>query len=318
MKIILAGPYPDGTKEQFEHLLPGHDIVPVNDQKAYEEMEDGDCVIVRVLKTPAEVIQTKKNLKAIIRWGAGYDSVDIEAAGKAGIMVANMPGVNAYAVSELAVALMLSAGRRVIDQNRLTHDGIWNNKLYAKQMTTLNHKTVGVIGGGHIGRMVAGQVQNFGADVVYYDAFRMNEEKEAEFHMKYLPLEELIKVSDVITIHVPLLESTRHIIGKQEIESMKDGVILVNTARGGLIDDQALAEALVSGKVAAAGLDCVEDENLEENPLAKMSNVILTPHMGGTSNDLADEMIPKIAAQIEMLAETGKIQNIVNQEYLQG
>ena len=165
--------------------------------------------------------------------------------------------------------------------------------------------------------MVAGQVQNFGADVVYYDAFRMNEEKEEEFHMKYLPLEELVKVSDVITIHVPLLESTRHIIGKQEIESMKNGVILINTARGGLIDDQALAEALVSGKVAAAGLDCVEDENLEENPLAKMSNVILTPHMGGTSNDLADEMIPKIASQIKMLAEVGKIQNIVNQQYLQ-
>ena len=94
--------------------------------------------------------------------------------------------------------------------------------------------------------------------------FNMNEEKEEEFHMKYLPLEELVKVSDVITIHVPLLESTRHIIGKQEIESMKNGVILINTARGGLIDDQALAEALVSGKVAAAGLDCVEDENLEE------------------------------------------------------
>lgn len=317
MKIILAGPYPDGTKEQFERLLPDHDFISVSDQKVYGEMEDGDCVIVRVLKTPAEVIRAKKNLKAIIRWGVGYDSVDIEAAGKAGIMVANMPGVNAYAVSELAVALMLSAGRRVIDQNRLTHDGIWNNKLYAKQMTTLNHKTVGVIGGGHIGRMVAGQVQNFGADVVYYDAFRMNEEKEEEFHMKYLPLEELVKVSDVITIHVPLLESTRHIIGKQEIESMKNGVILINTARGGLIDDQALAEALVSGKVAAAGLDCVEDENLEENPLAKMSNVILTPHMGGTSNDLADEMIPKIASQIKMLAEVGKIQNIVNQQYLQ-
>ena len=96
-----------------------------------------------------------------------------------------------------------------------------------------------------------------------------------------------------------------------------NGVILINTARGGLIDDQALAEALVSGKVAAAGLDCVEDENLEENPLAKMSNVILTPHMGGTSNDLADEMIPKIASQIKMLAEVGKIQNIVNQQYLQ-
>lgn len=316
MKVILAGPYPEGTKEKFEELLPEHTLIPVNDQKEYEEMEEGDCIIVRVLKTPAEAIRPKKNLKAIIRWGAGYDSVDIEEAGRKGVITANMPGVNAYAVSELAVALMLSAGRRVIDQNRLTHDGIWNNKLYSKQMATLNHKTVGIIGGGHIGRMVAGQVQKFGAEVVYYDAYRMNEEKETENGMKYLPLEDLIKVSDVISLHVPLLESTRHIIGKEQIDNMKQGVILINTARGGLIDDQALVEALASGKVAAAGLDCVENENLEENPLARMSNVILTPHMGGTSNDLADEMIPKIAEQVKLLAETGKVQNIVNQKYL--
>ena len=227
-----------------------------------------------------------------------------------------MPGVNAYAVAELAVGLMIAAGRKVIDQNRLTHDGIWDNKLYAPQMTSLNHKTVGVIGGGNIGRKVATEVQSFGANVIYYDAFRLSEEREKEFHMEYKPLEELVKEADVITLHVPLLDSTKHIIGEKQFEEMKDHVIIVNTARGGLIDDEALAKALVNGKVAAAGLDCVENENLQENSLARMSNVILTPHMGGSSNDLAAEMIPKIAEQIKNLEMTGTIGNVVNKEYL--
>ena len=173
-----------------------------------------------------------------------------------------------------------------------------------------------VIGGGNIGRKVATEVQSFGANVIYYDAFRLSEEREKEFHMEYKPLEELVKEADVITLHVPLLDSTKHMIGEKQFEEMKDHVIIVNTARGGLIDDEALAKALVNGKVAAAGLDCVENENLQENSLARMSNVILTPHMGGSSNDLAAEMIPKIAEQIKNLEMTGTIGNVVNKEYL--
>ena len=316
MKVILAGPYPAGTLEQFKTLLPEHEILPVTKQEEYEAMTEGECIIVRVLKTPASVMETKQDLKAVIRWGAGYDSVDIEAAGKLGVQVANMPGVNAYAVSELAVALMLAAGRKIMDQNRLTHDGIWNNKLYSEKMMTLNHKTVGIIGGGNIGRRVASQVRGFGAQVLYYDAFRLKEEQEREFHMTYVPLEELIRKADVITLHVPLLDSTRHMIGEAQLASMKDGVILVNTARGGLIDDAALAKALASGKVAAAGLDCVEEEALDKNPLAGMQNVILTPHIGGTSNDLAEEMVPRIAEQVKRLGESGEVKNVVNMQFL--
>lgn len=316
MKVILAGTYPDGTLERFRELLPDHKLIPVTAQGDYENMTEGDCVIVRVLKTTAAVIEKKKNLKAVIRWGAGYDSVDIEAAGKQGVMVANMPGVNAYAVAELAVALMLGIVRKIPDQNRLTHDGVWNNKLYSEQMTTLNHKVVGIIGGGNIGRRVATQVQNFGAEVIYYDAVRLEKDLEDQFHMQYEPLSELIRAADIISLHVPLSSNTKHMIGERELQEMKDGVIIINTARGGLIDDEALIRALEAGKVAAAGLDCVENENLAENPLAAMDHVILTPHMGGTSNDLAREMIPRIAEQIRRLETTGKLENIVNNMYL--
>lgn len=261
-------------------------------------------------------MERKKSLRAVIRWGAGYDSVDIKAAGRLGIYVANMPGVNAYAVAEHTLGLMIAAGRNLIVQNRLTHDGVWDNKLYAAQISTLKHKTVGIVGGGNIGRLVAVQVRACGAEVIYYDACRLPEETERRFGIEYRPLEELIQVSDIITLHIPLLDSTRHIINEERIARMKENVILINTARGGLIDEAALAKALAAKRVAAAGLDCVEDEDLTRNPLARMSNVIITPHVGGTSNDLQDEMVPQIAAQIKKLSDTGTLDHIVNGEYL--
>lgn len=316
MKVILAGPYPEGTLEQFQRLMPEEEFIPVTTQEDFEKMTEGDVIVVRVLKTPISVMKAKNNLRAIIRWGAGYDSVDIEAAGRMGIYVANTPGVNAYAVAEHALGLMIAAGRKIIDQNRLTHDGIWDNRLYASQASTLNHKTVGIIGGGNIGRRVAVQVRACGAEAVYYDACRLTKETEQQYQMTYMPLEELIRLSDIITLHIPLLDSTRHMINEERITQMKDHVILINTARGGLIDDKALAKALACGKVAAAGLDCVEDEDLTQNPLARMSNVIITPHMGGTSNDLPAEMVPQIAMQIKKLSATGTLDHIVNKEFV--
>lgn len=316
MKVILAGPYPAGTFDKFKKLLPNTEFLSVTSQEEYDRLTEGECIVVRVLKTTEQTLQNKKDLKAVIRWGAGYDSVDLEAAGKRQIMVANTPGVNAYAVSELAVALMLAVGRKIVNQNEQTHSGIWNNKLFSEQMTTLNRKTVGIIGGGNIGRRVAAQVQSFGAKTIYYDAFRLDSDTEQSIHMKYVPFEELIQTSDVITLHVPLMDSTRHMIGEKEFESMKQHVILINTARGGLVDDTSLLAALQSGKVGGAGLDCLENENLSENPLAKREDVIITPHMGGTSNDIADEMAPEIAKQIKKLEESGEIDHVVNREYL--
>ena len=129
-------------------------------------------------------------------------------------------------------------------------------------------------------------------------------------------LKQIFEECDYITVHVPFSDKTANIIDAEAIAAMKSDVRVLNFARGGLIDDEALAKALVNGKVAAAGLDCVENENLQENSLARMSNVILTPHMGGSSNDLAAEMIPKIAEQIKNLEMTGTIGNVVNKEYL--
>lgn len=316
MKILLAGPYPLGTLERFQSMLPEHQITPAKTQEEYDSEGEWDAVVVRVLKTPEKTLQNKKGLKALIRWGAGYDSVDIEAAGARGILVANTPGVNSYAVSELAVALMLSVGRCITEQDRLTRQGTWNNKLYADQMVTLNHKTVGIIGGGNIGRRTAMQVQAFGATVIYYDVFRLSVEMEQNFGMTFVSLEALLKNSDVISLHVPLTEGSRHMIGKDEIAMMKDHAILINTARGGLIDDAALKEALEAGRLGGAGLDCVENEDMSVNPLTSFDRVVITPHMGGTSNDLPEEMVPVIVGQLKQFSENGNLDFVVNKEFL--
>ena len=315
MKIALAGPYPAGTLERFQALLPNHTIQPIATQEEYEALTDVECVIVRVLKTPEAVLANKPNLKAVIRWGAGYDSVDIQAAGRRGILVLNTPGVNAYAVAELAVGMMVILNRKVLGFWKNAQQGNWDRGAFIS--LSLNHKTVGIVGGGNIGRRVAALVQALGAQVVYYDAFRLPPEREQELHMTYAPLEELLEQADLVSLHIPLLDSTRHIIGAEQLARMKPTACLVNTARGGLVDDAALLQALQRGQLAGAGLDCVEDE---ASPVTKglmdAPNVLITPHIGGSTADLAGAMIPTIAQIIQTLAEGGESNNVVNREYL--
>ena len=315
MKIALAGPYPAGTLERFQALLPNHTIQPIATQEEYEALTDVECVIVRVLKTPEAVLANKPNLKAVIRWGAGYDSVDIQAAGRRGILVLNTPGVNAYAVAELAVGMMVILNRKVLGFWKNAQQGNWDRGAFSS--LSLNHKTVGIVGGGNIGRRVAALVQAFGAQVIYYDAFRMAPEREQQLDMTYVSLEELVAQSDLISLHVPLLDSTHHIISAEQLSHMKPTACLINTARGGLIDDAALLQALQEGRLAGAGLDCVEDEN---SPVAQRllatPNVLITPHIGGSAADLADAMFPAIAASVQSVAQGGPVEHVVNREFL--
>ncbi|MDU7338416.1 MAG: 2-hydroxyacid dehydrogenase [Clostridium sp.] len=317
MNVILAGPYPTGTLERFQSLLPEHRVTQVLSQEDYNSLTDAECIIVRILKTPEAVIANNPDLKAVIRWGAGYDSVDIEAAGKHGVMVANTPGVNAYAVAELALGLMILLNRKIMGYSRNVQAGNWDRGVYADTSISLNYKTVGLIGGGNIGRRVAALAQALGASVQYYDAYRLPEEVEKQNNMTFVSLEQLLSTSDLISLHVPLLDSTRHIIGAEQLAAMKPSACLLNTARGGLIDEAALVKALKEGNLAGAGLDCVEEEDSETTAqLLQCANVIITPHVGGTTADLADAMIPYIADKITSLAETGTMRDVVNAQWL--
>lgn len=321
MNIAIVGTYPEGTFARFQAELSGCADVALKEiqtQEQFDHLEDADAIVLRILKMPAETIARFPSLKLIMRWGAGFDSVDIKEAGRRGIAVCNTPGANASSVAELAVLLMLAVGRRLICHDRCLHKGIWSKNTFLDQTFTLNHKLVGIIGGGNIGRQVAARVQAFGAQVQYYDPFRLPAETENALGMRYASLEELLATSDVVTLHVPLTDSTTHMIGAGQIAAMKNGAILINTARGGLIDDDAVIAAVNSGKLAGAGIDCVEHEPvLPGNPMLENPNIIVTPHVGGGTADLADAIIPMITENLLALYGKKPLKYVVNAELLQ-
>ena len=319
LKVVLAGTYPAHTYEKLRKLLPEDqfDFVAVDKQEEYDAMTDAEVIILRIFKAPKEVIDRNPDLKMILRWGAGFDSVDIEAAGAKGVLVTNTPGANANAVSELAVTLMLTVYRKILEHTDSLRKGAWSKNTYLNSSFSLFGKLVGIVGGGNIGRQVAAKVQAFGAEVQYYDAFRLPEEMEEKCGMKYVSLEELIRTSDVVTLHVPLLDSTRHMIGADQLRAMKDGAVIINTARGGLVDDKALCAAVKAGKLLGAGLDGVEEEPLPAgHELLTTPGIVVTPHVGGGTADIGDIIMPMLAKDIRDFAATGDCAHVVNRKYL--
>lgn len=317
--VTLVGPYPTGTLERFQAALPANQFTvnAASTQESYDAMTDAEIMILRVFKAPKEMMERNPNLKMIMRWGAGVDSVDLEAAGERGILVTNTPGANANAVSELAVMLMLAVGRKLLCHTENLNSGVWSKNTYLNSSFCVHGKLVGVVGGGNIGRQVAVKVQAFGAEVQYFDTFRLPEETEKKLNMRFVPLEELIRASDIITLHVPLLDSTYHMIGAEQIAQMKDGAILINTARGGLVDDHALAEAVRSGKLLGAGLDGVENEPLPAgDELLQDPNIIVTPHIGGGTGDIADVIIPMLTKDINAFAAGQTPAHVANKQFL--
>lgn len=316
-KVVLAGQYPVSTYEKLRALLPQEqfEVSTVDNQQDYEALTDVDYIIVRILKTPETVLANKPHLKAVIRWGAGFDSVDIEAAGRRGIQVLNTPGVNAYAVAELALGMMITLNRKILGYWHNVQQDNWDRGAFSS--LSLNQKIVGIVGGGNIGRRVAALVQALGARVLYYDAFRMPQQREAELRMTYAPLEELLAQADLVSLHIPLLDSTHHIIGREQLARMKPTACLINTARGGLVDDSALLEALQKGRLAGAGLDCVEQEESHvTKSLLMVPNVLITPHIGGSNTDLADAMVEEITKEIRDLRAGKEGKHVVNRQFL--
>ena len=183
------------------------------------------------------------------------------------------------------------------------------------QTRSLNHKVVGIVGGGHIGRLVALKAQAFGAKTQYYDPFRLKPEMEEQFNLDYVDYETLLATSDVISFHVPLLDSTRHMLNRENIRNVKKGAIIVNTSRSGIVEDAAIVEAKKAGLISGAGLDCTEESPIsKENPLLQDPNIIVTPHVGGTTSDIGDSIIPMIVENLKLMAEGKTLKYVVNQQ----
>lgn len=319
MNIALVGKFPQGTKELFRKLLPEieYDVKTVDTEEEYEKLTEADVIVLRIFKLAEKDIKRNPNLKLIEKWGAGFDTVDIKAAGKAGVPVCNVPGANAYAVSDLAILHMLAVMRNLIKHHENMKKGNWTKNEFMDTTYSLLNKTVGLIGLGSIGKQVAYKAQAFGAKVAYYDVHRLTIEEEQKLQLEYLPFEDLLRNSDVISLHTPLNEQTRNLIGKRELGFMKPTSIIVNTGRGGLIDEKALIEAINEKIILGAGLDCFADEPITaDNPILHLENVVLTPHVGGTSSELMESMVPAMVKNIIALKQGQALEAIVNKQYL--
>ena len=225
-------------------------------------------------------------LRLVQLLSAGYDAVDIEAARRAKVPVSNNGGANAISVAEHAVMLMLTVARRVVWQHANVSGGRWRGNGPPPVMYEVYDKTLGIIGLGNIGRKVARRAQAFGMKVEYYDIKRLTEDEEDALGVKFRLLRELLRRSDFVSLHVPLNASTKHMIGAAELALLKPSAILVNTSRGPVIDEAALAKALEAKKFFGAGLDVFDEEPPpSNNPLFKLDNVVLTAHFAGPTSD---------------------------------
>jgi D-3-phosphoglycerate dehydrogenase len=244
-------------------------------------MPEIEILIVRsATKVTADIIEAGTKLKIIGRAGTGLDNIDVKAAEAKGIKVINTPGANSISVAELTIGLMIACSRHIARGTNDLKNGKWTKKELEGH--ELYKRTVGIIGFGNIGREVAKRLLAFDMKVLAYDPFV----KETDIDVKIVDLHTIFKESDYITIHVPLTPETKHLINKETIEKMKDGVIIINAARGGIIDEGALYEALVSGKVYAAGVDVFEVEPPTDElrqKLLSLPNVVATPHVGAST-----------------------------------
>lgn len=286
MKILISDPFskdlPDKLREFGE----------VTDNK--DEFTDADIILVRsATKARKEYIDQAKNLKMIIRGGVGIDNIDVSYARSKGIKVHNTPEASSVAVAELTIAMMLAIQRNIVKAHNTTKSGEWIKKQLKGQ--ELYKKTLGLIGIGLIGTEVAKRAQAFGMNVIAH----RSSDKTSDY-ATIVSLDEVLSQSDIISLHTPITEETKGIINKDTIAKMKDGVIIINTARGGLIVDEDLVEGLNSGKIRYAGLDVYHSEPLKDSPLQDVENILLIPHLGAQTHENMDrigEIVIKLVSE---------------------
>ena len=278
--------------------------------KLATHLQSADALIVRsAVQVDADLLEHARKLRVIGRAGVGVDNIDLDAATRKGIAVMNTPGANAIAVAEHALALMLAMARHIGRANELMHAGKWEKK--SLQGTELRGKTLGIVGLGRIGMEVARRARAFGMEIVAHDPF-VSTAVAKEQGIRLAKLEEVYAAADYLTLHVGLTPQTAGMINADSVKRMKRGVRLVNCARGELVDEAALALAVKQGLVAGAALDVFTNEPLKNSPLTSVENIILTPHIAGSTNEAQEAVGYQIAMQVKEYLKHGVIQNAVN------
>lgn len=319
MKILLTNHYEGKPAEIIKSAVPdGFELEmleSVSQQELEGKVKEAEYLLVSGrLKINRTVLGNAQNIKMIQRTGVGLDSIDLEYIRNHDIPFYVNKGVNAQSVAEHTILLMLASLRNLVEINENTKRGIWKKQAQGVCTHELCGKTVGLIGMGAIGRKVAGMLKAFGAEVLYNDVSKMKQEDENALGIKFSTREEIIEKSDIISLHCPLTDDTHHMINDRAVNKMKNGVILINTARGGLIDEAALINGIKNGKIAGAGIDVYEKEPVDNSEVLNLQNIITTPHIGGVTYDSFYQMMYQAMRNIEMF-DKGQLQEIEQSRY---
>ncbi len=313
MKVLVSDPIAEeGIKILQEAGLEVIVKTGLTKEELIEELQkDVEAIIIRsATKMTADVIEAAPKLRLIARAGTGLDNVDIEAANRRGIVVMNCPGGNTVSAAEHTIAMMMSLARNIPQATASMKAGKWEKKKFMGREIT--GKTLGIIGLGRIGSVVADRARGLKMRVIAYDPY-VNPEQAEKMGIELMSLDELLPQADFITVHVPLTKETRGFINKEKFDKMKDGVMFIHCARGGIVNEKDLYQAMVSGKVAGAALDVFEQEPPPPDyPLFQLENFICTPHLGASTVEAQKNVALAVASQVVDFLIHGVVRNAVN------
>ncbi|KQB14508.1 phosphoglycerate dehydrogenase [Rhodobacter capsulatus] len=312
-KVLISDELSDAAVQIFRDRGIEVDFQPKlgkDKEKLAEIIGNYDGLAIRsATKATAALLEKATRLKVIGRAGIGVDNVDKEAASKKGVIVMNTPFGNMITTAEHAIAMMFAVARQIPEASASTHAGKWEkSKFMGVELTA---KTLGVIGAGNIGGIVCDRAKGLKMKVIAYDPF-LSEEKAEKMGVDKVELEELLRRADFITLHVPLTDSTRNILSRENLAKTKPGVRIINCARGGLVDEEALADMLKSGHVAGAAFDVFSVEPAEANPLFNLPNVVCTPHLGASTSEAQENVALQVAEQMANYLLDGAVENALN------
>ena len=310
-RVLVADSLPGDVLEAWQNeTLEVMNRAGISAEELKQEIQNADALVVRSrTKVTADLLQAASRLKVIGRAGAGVDNIDLSAATRSGIIVMNTPGGNTIAATEHTIGLMLAALRNIPQAHLSMKEHQWDRKRFIGR--ELFEKTIGIIGLGKIGREVARRLSAFQVNLLGYDPF-LTPELADRLGVKLVSLDELFQQADIITLHTPKMPETLNLVNKDRLAQCKDGVVIVNCARGGLVNEQDLLEALNAGKVGAAAFDVFENEPPQNWELVDHPRVIATPHLGASTREAQEKVARQILEQIAYFFETGVPKNAVN------
>ena len=286
-----------------------------NDEELKKELIDADAILFCFRDINADILSVAENCKVASRYGIGVDNIDISKCTDQGIVVTNIPDYCLEEVSDHAIAMILSLNRRISDHSNMVKDGRWNDLNLDIPVQRLSNSTLGIVGFGRIGKTIAKRVSGLGIKCVAYDPLLQS--GTSIEGVSIVEFKDLLEKSDFITVHVPLNDKTYHLFSEKEFEQMKNTAILVNCARGGLIDEAAASKALSDNKIGGIGLDVIEDTSTSPNsPLFRNKNVIITPHTAFFSKASNEELQRRTAEEIVRVLGNNKPENFINPEVI--